>query len=171
MKSVNTHQVTQHWAVMMNWPFAFFLRSFILLLHLWAVMVQWASAAGRKKERRDQTFISRFLAQQGVKHMWLNWDMSIAGVQKRESCPLCISCILACDSDISISPSGLSLVWCCAAVFSRQLFPCCFYYQWVLCGRSRAGASDHRRCTIFAAPSTSSWFSTCGWFESLQNLL
>ena len=23
MKSVNTHQVTQHWAIMMNWPFAF----------------------------------------------------------------------------------------------------------------------------------------------------
>lgn len=166
MKTVNTHQVTQRWAVTTNWPWL--LRSLFFCACVgeprWYSERRWAKRAGEIKCSPRQ----RILAQQGVKHMWLKWDMSIVRVQKRESCPLCISRLWLQHFN-RLSPSGVSLVWCCAAVFRDNCFPCCFYYLWLLCGRSRVGASDHG-CTI-AGSSTSSWFSTCGWFESLQNLL
>lgn len=56
------HQVTQHWAVMMNW----LLQSFILLLHVRALMVQLALLGEESREIKLFYFTSTVLAQQGV---------------------------------------------------------------------------------------------------------
>lgn len=111
----------------------------------------------------------------GCKHLWPKGDMSIVGCRKgNHVCSVFFFfffCIITCDDETFQLIHSIWFVPClmlCCGV-SRQLFPCCFYYLWLLCGRSIVGASDHR-CTI-AVSSTSSWFSTCGWFKSLQNLL
>lgn len=134
-----------------------------------------ASAAGRK-ERADQMFISTaasvsaFSAQQGVNICDLNKTWASQDAEKGIMSALYF-CIITCDDKHFswFSPSGLSSCLMSYCGVSRQLFPCCFYFLWLLCGRSIVGASDHS-CTI-AVSSTSSWFSTCGWFKSLQNLL
>lgn len=144
---------------MMNWPLL--LRSFILLLHLWAPMVQWV-------ERSNVCHING-LAQQGCKHMSLEWDLSIIGCSKgNHGCSVFLHSYLWLQQFNWLSPSGLSLVWCCTAVFRDN----CFLAVLTICDCFVARAVWE--LLIVGVPlqsSTSSWFSTCGWFESLRNLL
>lgn len=174
VESENGRHASGHSALGHDGELAFALQSWIFFFFFFALT--FASHGGTARERSAE--IKRIISRQwrscsvGCKQLWHKWDMSITRCKKRESCLLCIFCIMisVCVTTTFhwLGPSGLSLVWHCTAV-CQQLSPCCFYYLWLLCGWSRVGASDHR-CTI-AVSSASPPFSTCGWIGSLQNLL
>lgn len=123
VKMVNMHQVTQHWAILMNW----LLQSFILLLHVWALMVQWA-LLGKKSREIKLYFTSTVLAQQGVNKCDLNETWALLAAEKG---------IMSCSVTFWLTQSiwfvPLSDV---VPQCLRQLLPCCFN----ICDRSVAWA-------------------------------
>lgn len=164
------HQVTQHWAVMLTWPL---LCSLLFCSNICGPWWYSERCCEKRADRSNVYFNSSLnvsgFGSTGCKHLWPKGDMSIVGCRKGNHV-----CSVFLHYYVWRHFSWFHSIWfvpclmlCCGV--SRQLFPCCFYYLWLLCGRSIVGASDHR-CTI-AVSSTSSWFSTCGWFKSLQNLL
>lgn len=116
---IRSHNTGPQW-----WTGLSFLQSFILLLHLWGMMVQRAVHRAKRvvKEIKCLFHLNGF-GSAGRDIMWLNWDMSILGCRKgNHVCSVVLHSYLWLQHFNCLSPSGLSLVWCCAAVFQDNCF-------------------------------------------------
>lgn len=134
----NGQHASGHTTLGHNVELAFAFAVFLILL---LRFVSHGGTVSARAEWSNVYFMSTVLTQWGGNNMWLNMRHEHRTVQKRESCRLCIFALLTVTTTFKLTQS----IWFVPRLMlycgvSRQLFPCCFYYLWLLCGQIRVGS-------------------------------